>query len=394
MLISEGDVGEYAHSGYAICGGLLFIEAAPPLKGGARSFFSADLGATWAPTTGACAAPQACGSLAGAGIPQRGGGVRGLGGVAPSNPFANATSFSAPAAFEVAPAPGGGGVRCSCVNASVSFARLPRPASCGAKVAFGCPFRVTGGGFTALPGGALLYTPIVRWASGGASPATSVAAFTAARGGGAWAFAGEVGGVTDFPLSQEGPNENAVSLASDGTVVAVVRLDCGDGPSTHPFVNYTTARSSDGGARWALEGAIPNAGCARPRLLHLGADGRGGVAPAPLLLSGGRQRDAAHAGWDATLWLSPDGLGRSGGWLDPVSLTGAHNRLLRNASWAFTPALNDSSAPRQCTSYTSLFELDGGPAPGANKRRLGVSYNRRLPPAPDMFFFMPFTVEW
>jgi hypothetical protein len=44
-------------------------------------------------------------------------------------------SFSAPAAFEVAPAPGGGGVRCSCVNASVSFARLPRPSSCGAKVA-------------------------------------------------------------------------------------------------------------------------------------------------------------------------------------------------------------------------------------------------------------------
>ena len=318
----------------------------------------------------------------------------------PANPFSNATAFSSPFALEVAPEGGsGGGVRCSCMNASISFGKLPRPVSCSPAHpagAFGCPFRVTGGGFAALPNGAQLYTPIVRWAAGGGSEATSVVAYVARDGGRgmAWEFAGEVGGAADYPGSQEGPNENAVALASDGTVVAVMRLDAGDGPASHPFADYTVSRSSNEGQSWAKEGGIPGAGCARPRLLHLGADGRGGVAPAPLLLTGGRLRDAAHGGWDVLLWVNEDGLGHVAGWGRGTSITGVHNELARNASWRFTAAVNASNAPRQSTSYTSIFELDEGPTPKSKLRKLGVAYNRRLEGTPDLLFFMPFTVEW
>ena len=139
------------------------------------------------------------------------------------------------------------------------------------------------------------------------------------------------------------------------------------------------------------------AGCARPKLLHLGDAGLGALpAPAPLLLSGGRWRRGGYSGWDPLLWAAasgdPAGLG------SPTSISYWHNALAPpNASWLFSAAVNESSVPgqpRQSDAYTSILQLDGGPQPGSSSRRLGITYNKRLAPWPNMIFLMPFTVEW
>ena len=43
------------------------------------------------------------------------------------------------------------------------------------------------------------------------------------------------------------PNEHDLVLTSNGTLVMIVRLDAGDGPITHPFLNYYRTISVDQG---------------------------------------------------------------------------------------------------------------------------------------------------
>jgi hypothetical protein len=81
------------------------------------------------------------------------------------------------------------------------------------------------------------------------------------------------------------PNEHDLALLPNGDVLAVVRMDGGDGLATHPYRNYYRTVSSDQGKTWSTLEEIPNVGCARPRLAMLGG-GKG-----PLLLSGGRQKN-------------------------------------------------------------------------------------------------------
>lgn len=390
LIAASPILGMYADHAFALTPSTLFIEA-----GG--FFESVDGGATWRAAAGCAVAPSS-GDIDGSPVRLRDGSLRNFGTAAsrlnasfPYTAFfsANATVFSA--------RPDAGGLACAmAVGANISFTGLPASTACGPKPAFGCPFRLDGGGLVALGDGSLLYAAMVFWGAPDdrGVARTSLVAFGSADGGSAWAYRGTIAAAAALPSSQEGPNENALSLLSDGaTVACVLRLDAGDGPDTHPFAHYALRTSRDGGATWVDRGALPAAGSARPRLLHLGADGRGGVTPAPLLLTGGRMRDPATntSGWDILYWVSEAGDGAA--FEGPHSLSAAHNALAP-PEWRFSPALNDSAAPRQATSYTSILELDGGADPARASRELGLTYNRALAGAPNMLFFMPLTVSW
>jgi hypothetical protein len=390
-LISANTTGRYADSAFALSPSTLFIGA------GTSFFESVDGGRAWRAAR-ACTHSPASGGVSGAPVRARDGSLRTYGTVEHvRNASAPAVAFFSQNATRFSLLPGGGVSCAEVVNANISFAGLPRPTACGPEATFGCPFRLAGGALVALRGGELLVSAMVFWDAPddhGVVP-TSLVAFASTDGGSAWAFRSIIADAAAFPASQEGPNENALSLLSDGvTVACVLRLDAGDGPDSHPYAHYALATSADGGRSWQQRGALPTAGAARPRLLHLGANGRGGVTPAPLLLTGGRLRDAAlnASGWDIIYWV--DAAGDGSRFDGPHSLSAVHDALAP-AAWRFTPSLNVSTAPRQSTSYTSIIELDGGAAPSARARRVGITYNRAdVPGQPDMLFFISATIAW
>jgi len=378
-----GSVGTDASRGFVIQSSPLVLA----LQTAAGVLSSVDSGSHWDFASGDC-----LWGFDGVPTPQKGG-VRNFGTTSTTkNKMANYTSFGSVNATSFVASPQG--VVCSIKVANISFAELPHPVSCGMPPggAFGCPFRLEGGDTVVLADGSLLLSAIVYWGGSGVE-ATSVVAFGSTETG-IWTYRGTIADASAYPLSQEGPNENALAALADGTtVVSVVRLDAGDGPSSHPYANYTLATSTDGGRTWS-KGRELNAGCARPRLLHLGADGRGGISPAPLLLSGGRWRRGGYAGWDALMWIDSEGDATKD-FSAPMSLSFWHNALAPNKSWHFTSGVNETTnSNRQTMAYTSILQLDGGPSPGRHSRRLGISYNRHLPPEPDVLFMMPFTVQW
>jgi len=379
FLVAEG-VGTDASNGFVLRTSPLLLA----IQTSAGLLSSVD-GATWVPAGGAaCAHASFEWPLA-----PVAGGLRNFGYLAHLDPSRNYTTFSTANATILQPSAGGaGGVACAPAPQRISVSGLPRAIYCGGGSArFGCPFRLNpGGDLVALPDGALLLSAIVFW-GGGVGPATSVIALRSTDGGGMWVYAGTIADASAYPASQEGPNEHALTLLADGmTVAAVVRLDAGDGPATHPYAPYTLVTSADGGRTWLARGALAGAGCARPRLLAAAPGG-------PLVLSGGRwQVRGSEGGWDPRLWV--DAAGDASGFGPFYSLSFWHNSLAPNASWRFSAAVNDSSAPRQSQAYTSLLELDGGAAPGTRARRLAVTYNVNLPPAPDRMFIMPFTLRW
>jgi hypothetical protein len=403
-LVSTG-LGVYADAGYALAAGPpppLIFQASPSVPGFPPLLATADGGVTWAPPAASCAGAH----LVGIPLAAAGGGRRDWGTVT-SVPdiYAHYTTFTTPNTTVFAPPPAGAAagapppppVSCVTSAAPVTFSGLPRPVTCAHDYG-GCPFRLDGADVVRLPDRSFLATAIVKWA-GGDPWAVSIVAFSSADGA-SWAYLSTVADAHAFPASQEGPNEHALALLSDNaTVLVVIRLDAGDGPATHPYVNYVSATSADGGRTWSPAAAIPNAGCARPRLLHLGYDPVfGGTAPAPAVLTGGRWRN--HGTTDILLWTNEDGMGGAGEWAGPTSISYWHNALAPNASWRFSPHVNSTSEPRETTSYTSIVPLDSGflgGAGGARSRRLGLMYNR-LPvgaPLSDGFtFLMPFTVSW
>jgi hypothetical protein len=381
-LVAEG-IGSDASNGFVLRASPLLLA----MQTSAGLLSSVDGGATWAPAGGAaCTHASLDWPLA----PVAGGGLRSFGELTRLDPTRNYTAFSAGGATVVAPAAGGaGGLACAPAGLNLSVSGLPRAIYCaGGRAAFGCPFRLNpGGDVLRLPDGALLLSAIVYW-GGAARAATSVVALRSSDGGVGWAYAGTIADAAAYANSQEGPNEHALALLADGvTVAAVVRLDAGDGPASHPYKPYALATSADGGRSWTARGALAGAGCARPRLLAAAAAG-------PLLLSGGRWQvpGGADGGWDPRLWV--DAAGDARAFTQTFSVSFWHNALARNASWRFSAAVNDSHAPRQSQAYTSLLELDGGAAPGARARRLGITYNVNLAPNPDRVFLMPFTVSW
>ena len=319
------------------------------------------------------------------------GGMHNFGELTRVDPRRNYTSFSAGNVTALQPSADGiGGITCAPVSQRLSVSNLPRAVYCSdGKAQFGCPFRLSGADLLALPDGSLLLSAIVYWGGEGPS-ATSVIALRSTDGGSAWDYVGTIADAAAYPESQEGPNENALSLLADGiTVAAVVRLDAGDGPASHPYKPYALVTSADGGRSWTARGPLAGAGCARPRLLAAAPDG-------PLVLSGGRWQvpgSGSDGGWDPRLWVDPSG--NASGFGPFFSVSYWHNALAPNASWRFSAAVNDSSAPRQSQAYTSLLELDGGAVlAGVSMRRLAITYNVNLPPSPDRVFMMPFTVSW
>jgi hypothetical protein len=111
------------------------------------------------------------------------------------------------------------------VNRSVVFKGIPSPGfSCGSKKhKFGCPFRTGGRGYVRLPDGTLVMSIIVWWGGSHANPhqklaeaATSVVAFRSTDDGFTWDFSGSILDAAQAPNSEEGPNENDLTLLADG----------------------------------------------------------------------------------------------------------------------------------------------------------------------------------
>lgn len=350
---------------------------------------STDGGRSWARIAAPPPPAPACPLISNSGVPARVAGLdalRAFGNVQSSaRARANYTEFNSTTGAGLFAASGRDGVICADASGSVTFSGLPRPATCTAQWgAGGCPFRLSGSDMIVLADRrTLLYAAMVYMPPSSNPYALSIVAFASTDGGATFAFRGIIADAAEWSASVEGPNENALSLASDGTtIVCVFRTDGGDGYNRARMANYGVATSCDGGVTWSSANVSANAGCARPRLLHLAADGSGGIlAPAPLLLSGGRWANEG-LGWDAKLWVDESGSGAN--FSMAASLSYYHNLLAPNASWRFSTGVNSTSAFRETSAYTALLALDGGPAAaaaaaggaGARSRRLAVTYNR------------------
>ena len=174
----------------------------------------------------------------------------------------------------------------------------------------------------------------------------------------------------NHPDSHEGPNEHDIAVLPDGTLMAVVRFDGGDGCSasgpdeTQHYSNYHSSISTDMGQTWSAPTPLP-AGCARPRLLTFGSS---------LVLTGGRHRNANTS--DVLLWYNADGRGTA--W-QAYSLSYHHNKGVASGGRrpnvrVFDERVNKSTdfvLPRETNAYTSVFQIDDS--------RLIVFYDQKLP---------------
>jgi hypothetical protein len=243
---------------------------------------------------------------------------------------------------------------------------------------FGCPFRLGGRGITRRPDGAYVQTLITYLLPGtaanpGLGPgnqngpyATSVVAFES-QDGWHWKFLSVVLTPSDAVASdsEEGPNECDITTLADGkTILAVIRIDAGDGflpgakgMPAHAHLPYVAAKSTDGGQTWKKQRMKPSTndgmqlGCARPRLMSFGKD-------APLVLSGGRNLVAvppsangegkfAH---EPRMWVNKKGDGVD--WT-AISISYVHNALIANATLKFSEKVNTTAVESQ--SYTALI---------------------------------------
>ena len=134
-------------------------------------------------------------------------------------------------------------------------------------------------------------------------------------------------------------------LPGDTTIIAAIRLDGGDGPISHPYVDYHRSVSTDRGASWSKAAPMKGAGCARPRLLQLGST---------MLLSGGRMRNRNTS--DVLMWSSTDGEGET--WT-AHSISAAHNAGMMDPALRYDAKVNSTNySPRETNSYTSLVALN------------------------------------
>jgi len=191
----------------------------------------------------------------------------------------------------------------------------------------------------------------------------SLLALGSTDGGLNWEYRGIIASPQGFPMAEEGPSENALTVI-EGTsrVVCVFRLDGGDGAPYHQMLPYGIAFSDDFGTSWSAPKMLPSGngkggdnitvGCACPQLTSLPGGG--------LLLAGGRPN--SHS-LDPMVWFNHAGDGEV--W-EPYSISYHHNlgcNYTGPTNWndtnitdvfRFNGGVNSSGRPRQSTSYTSL----------------------------------------
>jgi hypothetical protein len=242
---------------------------------------------------------------------------------------------------------------------SIGIRGLPHPVQCLVQdskiVPGGCPMYLDDSGSTIIPGSGSspsTYVQLAEVSWGGHGISMSVVAFVSVDQR-SWEFASIVANASWFGANvEEGPNENALALLSDGrTLLSMFRVDGGDGPrgSHSP---YFSARSTDSARSWTRPVAVAGTGSARPRLAQLG-NGAG-----PLILSGGRALNLGTR--DILMWVSGDGLGNL--W-QRYSISYWHNRLAVNSSDHFTKNVNSTNPKHpggggaETTGYTTVLWL-------------------------------------
>jgi hypothetical protein len=237
----------------------------------------------------------------------------------------------------------------------VMFQGLPDPVTCGnLKHLFGCPFRTSGIGHVKLANGTLVMSIVVYWGGAHASPnksvkevATSVVAFRS-NDGYSWDYAGTILDAAGVPTSEEGPNQNdLVLLADNQTIMCVMRVDSGEGP-TMQYAPLVRSFSTDGGTTWTKPESFGEGfATGHPRLMRTG-DGQ-------ILLVGNQLTPTDR---DLLVYWNQAGDGRT--W-QPHSVSYWHNILEPDAALHFTPAVNNSPAlPRhgELTGLTSFVRTE------------------------------------
>ena len=260
------------------------------------------------------------------------------------------------------------GVLFSPTGVQTVFRGIPKPVT-GAGPFTSGGVRLARGGVASvrLDDGSLLQTAIVTFANQEhlRSPnATSILAFRSVDGV-TWDYLATIADASNYPESEEGPNEHDMAFLRDkSSLLVVMRFDGGDGPLTHSHKPFYRTVSHNGGRSWTPATPIHNAGSARPRLLCMGD---------VMLLSGGRMFgfNGLSNGWDARVWASTDPTGEV--WED-YSISNYHNLGVHeflNSSFAYLPKVNTTEWLWGTTAYTSLVRLDD--------RRALVAYDMEVP---------------
>ena len=260
------------------------------------------------------------------------------------------------------------GVLFSPTGVQTVFRGIPKPVT-GAGPFTSGGVRLARGGVASvrLDDGSLLQTAIVTFANQEhlRSPnATSILAFRSVDGV-TWDYLATIADASNYPESEEGPNEHDMAFLRDkSSLLVVMRFDGGDGPLTHSHKPFYRTVSHNGGRSWTPATPIHNAGSARPRLLCMGD---------VMLLSGGRMFgfNGLSNGWDARVWASTDSTGEV--W-EGYSISNYHNLGVHeflNSSFAYLPKVNTTEWLWGTTAYTSLVRLDD--------RRALVAYDMEVP---------------
>ena len=188
----------------------------------------------------------------------------------------------------------------------------------------------------------------------------SLVAWRSVDNGTHWDYRGIITDAKDYvsEFTRGNTEENDMAVMADGkTVMIVMRTDgdCTCDMAKEPYTKYDDcgvyrpyyqSYSTDFGSSWTRATPIPGTGCARPRLLSLGAD-------RPMLMSGGRMCWANETG--LFVWLNPSGLPNAA-W-QRFSLSYQHNQHWAGApGYLFDDRINETTF-FETQAYTSLMQV-------------------------------------
>lgn len=250
-----------------------------------------------------------------------------------SSAFVNATTeFTSTYTDEFSALPGGSGVNITRRAQAVHVTGLPKPV---------ISIRFSSGDVKLTSLGVL--ASAVVWFADAPPPerdlqccALAIVLLRQSPSGFEWEYMSTIANHT-YLNSTEGPNENALVQLKDGTLLCIMRIDGGDGP-THAHRPYAIAHSGDGKS-WSRSPLSAQVGSARPRAQVL--------ANGAIVLSGGRPL--------LNLWVSADGSGDPGSWTT-FNIASEHNAREANDTLKFCSEFASGTAHdwTQSTCYTSV----------------------------------------